>query len=490
MNVEARGTVGRVPTTSCRVGAVLACLVLAAVPLAAAGSGFAASPAPGPPPSPGQRFVQMVLPGPPGTSAEATAAIDPANPLRMAVAEDPYLTTTHIQASESVDGGQHWSAAIDVLPPGMAKSYDPQLAFLADGGLVVIGGASPDTQLDCQRHSEIFVASIRDGAVDYHAIATAGSTELLDRPTLVADPVRNQLIAGWTASSGPAAACLLRPQASRTWIARVSTGLALLGSEPLPPATQAPFGSSMAVSGSGAIGLVVAGEARGDGLDIVAYRSTDAIHWTATHLGRGRTQPDSLPGLEGPLLSMPTITGLPSGFAVAWTDASTGIERTRLAADYGSGWQSVTPPGTPDSLASVLPTVVARGDHLILVQATGRSTGLTFETWQRVQGVWFRTAADDAGNIADRRELGEALGLAVTATGATLTAVPVDTAGHAALLVRSARPPVPRPAPTTAHPRGTIGRSRSGDTLPAWLPLALGGLVLIGVGGAVLRRRR
>lgn len=470
---------------------MLACLVLAAVPLGAAGSGFAASsPAPAPPATAGQRFVHAVLPGPPGTSAEATAAIDPANPLRMAVAEDPYLATTHIQASESVDGGRHWSAAIDVLPPGMAKSYDPQLTFLADGGLVVIGGASPDTQRGCQRHSEIFVAFIRDGAVDYHAIAAADSSQLLDRPTLVADPVRNQLIAGWTASSGPAVACLLRPQASRTWVARVSTGLVLLGSEPLPPATLAPFGSSMAMDGSGAIGLVVAGETPGDGVDIVVYRSTDAMHWAATHVGRGRTQPDSLPGLGGPLLSMPTITGLPSGFAVAWTDGSTGIERTRLAADYGSGWQSVAPPGPPDSSASVLPTVGARGDHLMLVQATGTSTGFTFETWQRVQGFWFRTAADDAGNIADRHELGEALGLAVTAPGATLTAVPVDTAGQAALLVRSALPPVRRPATTVAPQRGTIGLSRSGDTLPAWLPLAVGGLVLLGIVGAGWRRRR
>lgn len=481
--------------------------VTATAALAAALTGVPDPPAgaagAGQPPGSVPSTRQTLLPVPAGFAAEATVAIDPKDPTRIAVADDPYLVPARIQLTVSSDGGQHWSAPRDVVPPGNVKSYDPQLGFTADGTLIVSGGASPNPSHGCQSSSSVFVAELREDQLSYHTVAAAPPQGLLDRPTLLVDPAGTRELVAWTASQGPGADCMLRPLASTTQVAVLNPQLAVTGVQTLPAVAPAPFGSAMALSGAGSVGLAVAARDGTDTLAITLYQSTDGAHWTPSPVARARATPDSLPGLGGDVLSMPSITGLGRGFAVAWTDDSTGTPATQLAVGQPGSWQQIPPPAAAG--IRLLPTVAAGGGTLLLTEAGLSPAGLRFSSWQRLGDLWFGTGDEDGGAAADRQELGEVLGAAVAPDGTWATAAPVELPGSSAILVRTqgpaaaARPRAPRvathsrrqhAAPTLPAPRagswaGRIGRSAAGQLA---LGAAAGLLVL--AGWARIRRAR
>lgn len=431
-----------------------------------------------------------VLPVPAGAMSEATVAIDPHNPRRMAVAANPYLSPTRIQIGISEDAGQHWSSSMTVVPPGEKKSYDPQLGFAADGRLLVTGGASSDTRGDCQGASKIFIAALQGSQFSYHVLATASGSALLDRPTLLATPAGQQrLLVAWTASPGPGAECSLRPVRSRTQVALLTPQLQLRTLVTLPRIAQAPFGSALAVSGDGVLGLAVAGRDGSDGVTVGVYQSADGTHWLLSRAGSARAEPDELTGLGGVVLSMPSIAGLPHGFAVAWTDTTQGTERTHIARNDTGGWEQLAPP--PAQGTRLLPTLAVADQALVLIQAGLSPAGLTFYTWQQHGPSWSSLAVDPGGSAADVQELGELLGLAVSDDGSRATAVPVELAGSSALLVRTQTPP----APSTSRPDPAA--STSGQVPPVRHPAAVaaqhqpGGLhwgtwVLVGLGAGFL----
>lgn len=438
-------------------------------------------------PAPVRATRNEVLPAPAGAAAEPNVAIDPHNPRRMAVAGNPYLAPTRIQVATSDDAGQHWSAAMNILPPGARKSYDPQLGFAADGSLLVTGGASPDTRPGCQRSSEVFIAALHGTQIDYHVLATASGGGLLDRPTLLVTPAERPVLVAWTASPGPGAECLLRPVSSTTVVARLTPQLGVQSVSPLPRVARAPFGSDLAVSGQGVLGLVVAGRDGADGVAVQVYQSRDGTHWTVSQAGKGRAEPDRLSGLGGAVLSMPSIAGLPHGFVVAWTDTTTGTERTLIARDDGGGWQQTAPP--PAAAGRLLPTVAVADGGLVLLQAGLGPTGLSFYTWQQVGSTWFALANDGGGTASDRHEVGEVLGLAVGPDGSRVTAVPVDLPGSSALLVRTQLPPAPAAARGTGTAKAANPTHASGAGLGPGSEVLLGataGLVLL----VTLRRSR
>lgn len=478
---------------SIALAAVFAGLVLVD-PAASVAASSAPTPA-APAQTPARGTENRLLAAPPGAMSEATAAVDPYNPAHMAVAANPYLDPVRIQVSITDDGGRHWSPALTVLPPGAYKSYDPQLGYAPDGSLLVTGGSTADTRGGCQGGGQVFLAELRGGAFTFHTLAVAApANALLDRPTLLATAATpNVILVAWTASSGPGAECALRPVRSSTRVARLTAQLRVLGTVTLPRVAQAPFGSQLAVSGAGVYGLVVAGRDASDGITVAVYTSTNGVSWLAETAGSARAAPDELPGLGGAVLSMPTIAGLPRGFAVAWTDAAGGIERTRLARDDTGRWQEVAAP--PAAGPVLLPTVAAAGHDLVVIQAGLGPAGLTFSTWQQQATGWVPLAVDAGGSGAELHELGEALGLAAGGGGSYLTAVPVELAGGSALLVRTRRPAPPaasppaRSAPALPRANRPHGDRSSGEGSTAVLGTAAG-LLALTLAAVWIRRRR
>ena len=476
------------------VGSVLSGLV-ALGPVAAAGAT--------PVPAPVLSTEHTVLRVPAGAMAEPTVAIDPHNPKRMAVAANPYLEPARIQISVSEDAGQNWSAAMTVVPPGEKKSYDPQLGYAADGSLLVTGGASSDTRGGCQRASKIFVAALHGNQFSYHVLATASAGALLDRPTLLATPAREQqLLVAWTASPGPGAECSLRPVRSTTQVGLLTPQLDLRTVVTLPPVAQAPFGSALAISGDGVLGLAVAGRDGSDGVTVGVYQSVDGTNWQLSRAGSARAEPDELAGLGGAVLSMPSIAGLSHGFAVAWTDTTQGTQRTRIARNDTGGWEELAAP--PAQGTRLLPTLAVDDQALVLIQAGLSPAGLTFYTWQQIGSVWSALATDTGGSASDRQELGELLGIAISADGSRVTAVPVEVAGSSALLVRTQTPPAPftsrpdppaspsGPAPSVGHPAAVTAQPQPGGRhtgTEVLVGLGAGFLLLLAVSGARARRR-
>jgi len=442
--------------------------------------------------------------------SEPTVAIDPHNPKRMAVAANPYLAPTRIQISVSEDGGRNWSAGMTVVPPGEKKSYDPQLGYAADGSLLVTGGASSDTRSGCQRASKIFIAALHGNQFSYHVLATASAGALLDRPTLLAAPDRQQLLlVAWTASPGPGAECSLRPVRSTTQVGLLTAQLDLRTLVTLPRISQAPFGSALAISGDGVLGLAVAGRDGSDAVTVGVYQSADGTHWRFSRAGSARAEPDELAGLGGAVLSMPSIAGLPHGFAVAWTDTTQGTARTRIARNDTGGWAQLAAP--PARGTRLLPTLAVADQALVLIQAGLSPAGLTFYTWQQIGPLWSSLAVDPGGSAADVQELGELLGLAISADGSRVTAVPVEVARSSALLIRTqtpppatTSPPSPRvtsplsppvtspPAPAVKGPHAVAAQPQPGDPhtgTEVLVGLGAGLLLLLAVSGARARRR-
>lgn len=397
------------------------------------------------------RTTSAVLSAPRGLTAEATVAIDPTDSRRMAVADDPYRDPPRIEFSVTDDGGLHWSPAQQVLPPGAAKSYDPQLGFAADGSLVISGGASPDRTPGCQGSSSVFVAVARGTHLAFHTVATAPPGGLLDRPTLQLDPARARTWVAWTQSSGPGASCRLRPLAATTWVAKLAATFSVAGKVPLPAVALAPFGSAMGLDMAGDLGLAVAARDRTDQLIIVVYTSTRDGPWTAHVVAHARATPDTLPGLGGPVLSMPSLAGLGAGFVVGWTDVVSGTATTRLAVGSASDYLLIRAP-TADA-AALLPTVATGGGAVLLTEAILSPAGLRFATWRLARQRWVAEGLQPGGAAADQHELGELLGAAVAPDGAFLTAAPVGQAMASAILVSTERegpPPAFAPASTNS----------------------------------------
>ena len=420
--------------------------------------------------------------------SESTAAIDPQNPLHMAVAANPYLDPARIQVSVSVDAGQSWSAPITVLPPGENESYDPQLGYAADGSLLVTGGASPDTRSGCQRDSEVFIAALHGDRLTFHVLATAPVGALLDRPTLLAATGSTpKVVVAWTASTGAGADCLLRPVRSTTQVAVVTAQLDVQTEVTLPPVAQAPFGSALSISGDGVFGLVVAGRDRSSGITVGVYQSVDGVRWQLSRAGTARAEPDRLVGLGGPVLSMPSIAGLLHGFAVAWTDTTGGTVRAHVARNDTGAWVEVAAP--PAEGTRLLPTLAFVDQTLVLLQAGLSPAGLTYDTWQQLGAAWTSLATDVGGDATHMQELGELLGLAVGPDGSRLTAVPVTTVGVSALLVRVVTPvPSTTPSPIASAPLTSppTGSSSVPDAVAAHQQRGVGTVTVVLAGSGVV----
>lgn len=388
------------------------CCVLALVAMAVAAFDTHADAA-----EPSSAWQGPALVFPPAAAAEATAAVDPRRPDHVAVAADPYLTPARVVVASSVTAGRGWSPLIRVMPPGFAKSYDPQLLYAPDGRLLVVAGASKAGTAGCHPGSVVFAAWVDGARVRYRLVARAAGSEFLDRPMALATEAGPTVT--YTVSSGPGASCRATPLRSQIRLRRLDWQLNQHGVEQrVPAASDVAYGS--ALTGFGAARLAVATLARLPGGATVVSVAVGAasgrgMRVTAT-LPAGSPAPATLPGLGGVYTSIPTLSGGPgSPLIVLWTRISATGPQVRIArSDDGQHFAAVEPPS--DARApSLLATATTTADHsLVMLLARLRPPGrVAFAPWLRTSaGRWKSLPVLASGDARGYQEIGELLGVA------------------------------------------------------------------------------
>ncbi|MEU5991900.1 hypothetical protein ABZ806_23250 [Spirillospora sp. NPDC047418] len=378
--------------------------------------------------------------------AEPALAVDPRDPARIAVAADPYLNPTRIQVTLSSDGGRTWSKPRTVRPPGFARSFDPGLAFAADGSLLISGGAARSGPPGCLPGSVIFLARLSGGQLAYSRVAGPERGAFLDRPSMAYDAGTGLAALSWTWSRGRKAHCRAEPAASRTMVAwrRGNGGFA---QRRLPRRDPAVFGSSLAITARGQIIAAVAGWRTGRRQDVIVYEIEPGGRTTSTAVRAGK-RPRLLPRRGMPLnLFIPALAVRPDGVrTIGWTEAAAGGQRVRIASSTdGREWR--TQSGPPADGLPMAPTA-AYDQHgaLLLVQGVFKHDRVDFTLWRQGGGAWSRVRGLGGAPTDGWKELGQSLGMVVR-PDVWAIAVPTGDKRRSRLTVWANRVEVPSPSP-------------------------------------------
>lgn len=372
---------------------------------------------------------RTVLRAPAGAMAEAAVAIDPANTDRLVVAADPYMDPVRIVMRQSYDGGKTWSRALHVLPPGFAKSYDPSIAVMPDGDVVVLGGASQQGAAYCQPGSAIFVARIDGRNIRYSLVQEPKADVYVDRPTMVSDPRTGAMFATWTQSVGSGAECLGAPVRSSIMFTRSSQDHVFASPAPLPSSGfPAPFGSSMALDEAGSIHVAIRERDPGRADRIVVSSSSDSGRSFSRPKVLATTPPfpGALPGLGGFVSAVPVVAVDPeAGLTVAWSNLESNGSRIDVARrTRGGRWATLRASGRYNGY-ELFPSISYDGaGRLWLLYARFSSPNVSFvlqhrgDRWSRPRII----ATSPSGGYA---EIGQFLGFSAL-DDRILVAIPID----------------------------------------------------------------
>lgn len=444
----------------------------------------------------GDERVSTALKAGPGAMAEPAVAIDPSDPDHFIAAADPYLAPVRIVVRESNDGGETWSEPIDVVPPAFSKSYDPSVAVLTDGRVVVVGGASQEGAAHCQPGSAVFLAELRDGPPRYSLIQQPQDGVYVDRPQMIADPRSGAMFVSWTRSAGTGAECLAAPLRSSIMFTRSLSGRTFSPATSLPSTGfPAPFGSSMTVGDDGSV-HVATREAGMNGTDRIIVVSSDdggGSFSSPTTIAETAAFPGSISGLGGFTSGVPVIAAGPRGVAVAWPRVDDGGSRLEVALrPTGGAWHRLRPLGTRAGY-EIFPGVSYDGaGRLWLLYARYSAGTMTFILRHRAPRGWSSPRTIAAGPAGGYVEVGQFSALAASGER-IVAAVPVDGAASRLTVfskLLDAPPPSSLsadPGPPDAREPGPAATPRPESRLRSTLLLLLGGGL---VGAIVLRRLR
>ena len=446
----------------------------------------------------GYELKSTALEAGPSAMAEPAVAINARDRDHVVVAADPYLAPVRIVVRESTDGGATWSGPIDILPPGFSKSYDPSIAVLADGSVVVVGGASQEGAPQCQPGSAVFLAELGDGSPRYSLIEPPREGVYVDRPRMVADPESDTMFVSWTRSVGTGAECLGAPLSSSIMFTR-STGPRTFSPAVAIPSTgfPAPFGSSMTVADDGSVH--VATRERGpNGRDRIAVVSSDdggrSFSKPAT-IAETAAFPTSIPGLGGFTSGIPVIDAGPTGLAAVWPSINASGSRVEVALKpSGERWRPQRALGSNPGY-EVFPTV-SYDDSGRLWLLYGRHSGseITFNLRHRSPTGWSSPRTISRAPASGYLEVGQFLGLSVSGER-VVAAVPLDGPISRLRVFSKRLDPPPSPSPTASGSEGpSEGKEPSSGGAPDDGPRGWSTVLLIlgGLFGAValLRLRR
>ena len=443
----------------------------------------------------GTELEAVVLTGAPGAMAESAVAIDPADTDHLVVAADPYLDPVRIVLSESFDGGRTWSKRVDIVPPGFAKSYDPSVAVMPGGRVVVLGGSSQQGAPNCQPGSAIFLAKLHGREVRYSFVQEAKSDTYVDRPRMTSDPLTGAMFATWTRSVGSGAECLAAPVRSSIMFTRSLQDGTFARPTALPSSGfPAPFGSSMAMGEAGSIHVAVRERDPSRGEDrIVLVSSPDGGRSFSKPevLATAPAFPAGIPGLGGFVSGIPVIASDPEiGLTVVWPSSEPIGSRIDVGWRTRKGRWAVVQPIGMGAGYELFPSVSYDGTgRLWLLNARYSSGRIAFVLRHRGKR-WSQPRIIARGVAGGYAEIGQFLGF--TATGdRILAAVPIDG-------TRSRLKIFTKVLDTSATDDGRTGASRSGRvhrnantsiSQRAWV-IALIVAAAVAVGGVVLRGLR
>lgn len=431
---------------------------------------------------------------PAGDAAEATAAIDPADPQRIAVAADPYLSPTRIQVWTSMNGGATWSRPVTLLPEGTSKSYDPQLAWSAEGSLLVSGGAAADGRQGCLSGSIVFIAELLPGAgptavATTRVVARAAAGQLLDRPGLAVSARTGRVGVSWTSSSGAGAVCRPVPLSSSLY-ARVGTGDRFSAPLRLNAAGTAPYGSQLAALTDGSFVVATVDRARRVAVLRVLAITPDGRRSTLLHAeGTGSVAPLRLGGLSGLSLAVPAIAVSGPRIVVAVVGRNVaGVQGTVLlaSADGGRTWRAQPGPGGGGAVVT-FGVAIAPDGRTALAEARVQGRGLRFRATVLTGSRWGTSQLVGVADASRYVELGENVGTALDGSRRVLVAVPLNTAGAGELVLAwLPLPALPTPAATAGGRRGPAERPDGARSVNPGAGLrAPVGLALLAIGAAV-----
>lgn len=363
----------------------------------------------------------------PTSLGETSAAVDPTNNDHVVVLADRYGAPTTIVMVDSYDGGRTWSRARALVPPGFTTTYDSDVRFTSDGGLIVAGGAARPTSPGCNADSAIFVADVdAGGRVSYRVVrAVLGLNRFTDRPALAVDASSDLAVVSWTESHGSLAACRGRPTRSSIFLSQAESGESFSAPARIPSSgLPAPYGSAVALLENGSV-LVAVGEygPSGDSRLVVTESPDKGRTFTTPVVLASRPAVTRRWKWRGWVLGVPSLAARGKRVAVSWVD-TTGARQTPMAYERtAQGWMDIRPTGSPDG--DVLLTTIRFGDDGTLWLATASIAGslVTFAVDRRLEG-WGGPQALTFSR-ASFRELGELVGVD-SAGSTTIVAVPVD----------------------------------------------------------------
>jgi hypothetical protein len=355
------------------------------------------------------------------------------------VAATVWLPTTAVVETWQRTGTEGWSAPQQLLPTGFHRGYDPSVAALSDGTVVVSSGVDLAVRPYCIDAGSVAVQRIDPSGPSTPVLVDdeRGGTGFDDRPTVAAGSGM-QVWVGW--SHGTAAdACDLVGQHDQIMVSVSANGGRRFG-RPFTIATLgANFGVQIAPTGPGHAEIAWA-ESFPSGLyRILVAQITDShLVGPPTVVGAGTALPAHLPGASFPSFTLPSLTltdGRPALTWASWIDSRAVIDLA-LPATSGSGWRRLTilPAAGHDDLLPSLGTL-SNGTTLLLNAVHRRATDSvayeiravgTSSTAAGIATSGVRTIAGGGPGPAFR-ELGESLQIA-TDPAATTTGFVVASA--------------------------------------------------------------
>jgi len=314
----------------------------------------------------------LLATGAPGAFGESVGARSGA--LRV-VAATTWLPTMVLVQTWQRSGNGAWSAARQLLPAGFARGYDPSIATLSDGTIVVTSGVDLNLRPLCLDAGSVAIQRVGASGPSVPVLVDdeRGTANFDDRPTVAAG-AGSEVWVGWSQGTRPSSCDLigaddqvhlaLSPDGGRTFTSRLT--IAQPGAN---------YGVQIAPTGPGAADVAWTQTLpSGTFRILLAQVRNGALVGTPTVVGTGIPLPAQLPGAVFPSFTVPTITiinGRPALAWAAWT-ARHAVIRLALPAAGGQGWvvRTLAPPSGSDDLLPALGG--PRGSSAILLYAVHR----------------------------------------------------------------------------------------------------------------------
>ena len=300
------------------------------------------------------------------------------------VAATTWLPTMMLVQTWQRSGSGAWSAPRQLLPAGFHRGYDPSIATLSDGTLVVTSGVDLNLRPLCLDAGSVAIQRVNASGPSAPVVVDdqRGTDNFDDRPTVAAGP-GSEVWVGWSQGTRPSS-CDLIGADDQIHLARSPDGGRTFANRLTIPAPGANYGVQIAPTGPGAADVAWTQTLpTGTFRILLAQVQHGALVGRPTVVGTGSPLPAQLPGAVFPSFTIPTITimnGRPALAWAAWT-ARHAVIRLALPAPGGKGWvvRTIAPAlgtddllpalgGTTGSSASLLYAVHRRADDAVSYQ--------------------------------------------------------------------------------------------------------------------------